>query len=74
MFELETGFLVGSITAPLEKDLVEALESAEARGYMVVSDYRSAAGYRIPYFRMPGSVVTDVDGIQFIQRLVKSTS
>ena len=36
MFELEKGILIGSVTASLERDLLETLEKSDATGYMIV--------------------------------------
>ena len=68
MFEIESGLLVGSVTHALETELLATLEGSGARGYLLVSDNRDAAGYRIPYFHMSGASKIDMDGIQLIEK------
>jgi len=74
LFEMETGFLLGSVTAPLERGLLDALESRGTSGYMIVSCRRSAAGYRIPYFSMPNARVIDLDGLALVEKYGRSKS
>lgn len=72
LFEVEAGVLLGSVTAPLEREILNCMEDAVATGYMIVSCRKSATGYRIPYFSMRHSRAIELDGVWLVEKLRKS--
>lgn len=67
MIELEAGLLVGSCTRPLLNEVLSILRDSGVKGYVLLPEPKSEAGFSVPYFSRDGHDLLDSDGVVLVR-------